>query len=153
MPQWARSGGVTGAAAIASREASQLYKLEVVASKIEDTARNVTRFLVIGKNEIRPTGRDKTSMMFVTSHVPGALHKALQPIAESGINMVKLESRPSKHENWSYMFFADLEGHMAESAVKQTIEKMKTRCLFLKWLGSYPRAGGKEGEKERGIEG
>jgi len=129
-----------GAAAISSREASQLYKLEVVASKIEDTARNVTRFLVIGKHEIRPTGRDKTSIMFVTSHVPGALYNVLQPIAESGLNMVKLESRPSKHENWSYMFFVDIEGHMAERKVKETVEKLKERCLFLKWLGSYPRA-------------
>ncbi len=135
-----KASGEAGAAAIASQEASQLYKLEVVASKIEDTARNVTRFLVIGKNEIRPTGRDKTSIMFVTSHVPGALYKVLQPISENGINMVKLESRPSKHENWSYMFFVDVEGHLAEPMVKRTVEKMKERCLFLKWLGSYPRA-------------
>jgi len=129
-----------GTAAIASREAAQLYKLEVVASKIEDMSRNVTRFLVIGKNDIRQTGRDKTSIMFVTSHVPGALYRVLQPISEGGINMVKLESRPSRHENWSYMFFVDLEGHIAEPAVKQTVEKMKALCLFLKWLGSYPRA-------------
>ena len=89
---------------------------------------------------IRPTGRDKTSIMFVTSHVPGALYQVLQPIAEAGINMVKLESRPSRHENWSYMFFVDVEGHMADAKVKGTVEKMKSRCLYLKWLGSYPRA-------------
>ncbi|RJQ62863.1 MAG: prephenate dehydratase [Desulfobacteraceae bacterium] len=130
----------TGTAAIASREAAQLYKLQVVASKIEDTSRNVTRFLVIGKNNIRPTGRDKTSVMFVTSHVPGALYKVLQPISESGTNMVKLESRPSKHENWSYMFFVDFEGHMADPNIQATIDRMRPLCLFLKWLGSYPRA-------------
>jgi chorismate mutase/prephenate dehydratase len=130
----------TGTAAIASREAAQLYKLQVVASKIEDNSRNVTRFLVIGKNNIRPTGRDKTSVMFVTSHVPGALYKVLQPISESGTNMVKLESRPSKHENWSYMFFVDFEGHMAEPNIRETLDRMRPLCLFLKWLGSYPRA-------------
>jgi chorismate mutase / prephenate dehydratase len=132
--------GEEGSAAIASQEAAQFYKLEVVASKIEDTARNVTRFLVIGKNEIRPTGRDKTSIMFVTSHVPGALYKVLQPISESGINMVKLESRPSRQENWSYMFFVDVEGHIDEPAVSHTVKRMKALCLFLKRLGSYPRA-------------
>jgi chorismate mutase / prephenate dehydratase len=135
-----RAYGEEGSAAIASQEAAQFYKLEVVASRIEDMARNVTRFLVIGKNEMRPTGRDKTSIMFVTSHVPGALYKVLQPIADSGLNMVKLESRPSRHENWSYMFFADVEGHIVEPAVSQTVEKMKALSLFLKLLGSYPRA-------------
>ena len=74
--------------------------------------------------------------------MPGALYDVLKPIAEGGINMVKLESRPSRHENWSYMFFVDVEGHLADPEVKQMMEKMKERCLFLKWLGSYPRAHG-----------
>ena len=125
-------------AAIASSEAAQMYKLNVMASKIEDFARNTTRFLVIGKKAARPTGKDKTSLMFVTSHTPGALYKVMTPIAEAGINMVKLESRPSRQENWSYIFFLDLEGHMDQPEVKETINKMKPICLFIKWLGSYP---------------
>jgi chorismate mutase / prephenate dehydratase len=125
-------------AAIASSEAAHMYQLEVVASRIEDIARNTTRFLVIGRDEVHRTGEDKTSLMFVTTHVPGALYKALQPMAASGINMVKLESRPTKHENWSYFFFADVEGHIEDSVIRGTIEEMKSICLFLKFLGSYP---------------
>jgi len=130
-----------GTAAIASREAAQNYKLEVLASRIEDASRNVTRFLVIGKDDVGRTGTDKTSIMFVTSHVPGALFKVLEPIADANINMVKLESRPSRHENWSYFFFADMEGHIRDAKVKETVDAMKKLCLFLKLLGSYPMAG------------
>jgi len=136
-----KAAGENGTAAIASREAAQSYKLEVLASRIEDASRNVTRFLVIGRDDIGRTGADKTSIMFVTSHVPGALFKVLKPIAEADINMVKLESRPSRHENWSYFFFADMEGHISDAKVKDTVEEMKKLCLFLKQLGSYPQTG------------
>ena len=126
------------AAAIASREAARLYNLRVVASKIEDFPRNTTRFLVIGKDDVKRTGNDKTSVMFVAAHVPGALYKVLTPIAEAGLNMLKLESRPTKHEKWSYFFFVDLEGHMADPIVSDTIDKMNALCIYLKCLGSYP---------------
>jgi len=127
-------------AAIASSEAAGIYRLSVVASGIEDVARNTTRFLVIGRDEIHRTGDDKTSVMFVTSHIPGALYRALQPIAEAGINMVKLESRPTRHENWSYFFFVDIEGHMEDRIIEETVMEMKKICLYLKILGSYPKA-------------
>ncbi|MGB5155978.1 prephenate dehydratase [Desulfobacterium sp. N47] len=127
-------------AAIASSMAAHIYNLQVIASKIEDTSKNTTRFLVIGKDETKRTGVDKTSIMFVTPNVPGALYKILQPIAESGINMVKLESRPTKHENWSYFFFVDIEGHIEDTVVALTIKKMNKICLYLKCLGSYPMA-------------
>jgi chorismate mutase/prephenate dehydratase len=130
-----------GAAAVASSEAAHIYDLAVVASRIEDTARNTTRFLVIGQDEIHRTGEDKTSLMFVTSHIPGALYRVLQPIADSGLNMVKLESRPTKHQNWSYFFFVDVEGHIEDAAVSDTVERMAGLSLYLKVLGSYPRAG------------
>lgn len=130
------------AAAIASSEAARLYNLQIVASKIEDFSKNITRFLVIGRDEIHMTGNDKTSIMFVTSHVPGALYRVLEPIAKSGINMLKLESRPTKHENWSYFFFVDLEGHIEDPKVQDTVSKMKSLCQYLKLLGSYPRAQG-----------
>lgn len=125
-------------AAIASSEAAQMYKLNVLASKIEDFSRNTTRFLVIGRKAARPTGRDKTSIMFVTPHSPGALYKVMTPIAEAGLNMVKLESRPSRQENWTYIFFLDVEGHIDHPEVKETVEKLQKICLFTKWLGSYP---------------
>ncbi len=130
----------SGRAAIASSEAAHIYDLQVVASRIEDTARNTTRFLVIGHDEVEPTGDDKTSLMFVTSHVPGALYKALKPLADADVNMVKLESRPTKHENWSYFFFVDIEGHVSEPPIAETISRMSELCLYLKSLGSYPRA-------------
>ena len=128
-------------AAIASREAARLYGLRVVASKIEDHSRNTTRFLIIGRTRAHRTGTDKTSIMFSAPHIPGSLYKVLEPIAESGINMLKLESRPSKHENWNYFFFVDLEGHAEDQIVRDTMDRMKQICLFLKSLGSYPRGG------------
>jgi chorismate mutase/prephenate dehydratase len=134
-----KAAGEDGAAAIAAREAAQMYQLEVVASRIEDVARNTTRFLVIGRDEVHRTGRDKTSLMFVTSHVPGALYKVLKPMSDNGLNMVKLESRPTKHQNWSYFFFVDVEGHIEDAAVSETMGQMKQICLYLKHLGSYPR--------------
>lgn len=127
-------------AAIASSAAAQMYSLLVVESGIQDFANNVTRFLVIGNDELHLTGRDKTSIMFATAHVPGMLHRVLEPLAKAEINMVKLESRPTKHENWNYFFFVDIEGHIEDQKVKQTIGNMQGLCQYLKCLGSYPRA-------------
>ncbi len=128
-----------GSAAIASNEAATLYNLEVVASRIEDAARNTTRFLIIGQDATHQTGNDKTSVMFVTSHIPGALYKVLKPIADAGVNMLKLESRPTKHRNWSYFFLVDIEGHVADSPVEGTVADMGALCLYLKVIGSYPK--------------
>ncbi len=127
-------------AAIAGREAGRIYGLKVAAPRIQDVARNTTRFLVIGNDRPTVTGNDKTSIMFVTAHVPGALFQALGPIAEAGINMLKLESRPAKYENWSYVFFVDLLGHAEDEMVRGTLARMNDRCRFLKVLGSYPMA-------------
>ncbi len=125
-------------AAIASRKAAHIYELLPVESKIEDYSGNVTRFLVIGKESPGKTGRDKTSIMFATSHVPGALFKALEPVEKAGLNMLKLESRPTRDQNWSYYFFLDIEGHVQDSIVAKTIDKIKKYSLTLKVLGSYP---------------
>lgn len=125
-------------AAIVTAKAAHLYGLQEIESKIEDHQGNVTRFLVIGNEIIAPTGHDKTSIMFVTSHVPGALFMVLEPIKQANLNMVKLESRPTRHENWSYNFFMDIEGHMDEPKVAQAIETMRCHALHLKLLGSYP---------------
>ena len=127
-------------AAIANSEAAHIYGLQILESHIEDYANNITRFLLIGNDAPPPTGCDKTSLMFVISHVPGALYKTLQPISEAGINMSKLESRPTKHENWSYFFFVDFDGHIADEKIKHTIEKMRPYCKFIKVLGSYPQS-------------
>ena len=134
-------------AAIASRQAAHLYELQIVESKIEDYAGNVTRFLVIGSDEPERTGNDKTSIMFVTSHVPGALFKALAPLEEAGVNMLKLESRPMKNQRWSYYFFMDVEGHITDTLVQKTVEKIRAATLSLKILGSYPAFEEKEIEE------
>ncbi len=126
------------AAAISSRRAAHIYGLKVVASRIEDHVSNITRFLSIGREKKAPTGNDKTSIMFATSHVPGALFMALEPVKLAGLNMVKLESRPTRHQNWSYYFFMDVEGHIQEKRVADTLSRMKPHCLYLKELGSYP---------------
>jgi len=125
-------------AAIASKQAAHIYALQTVESKIEDVSGNITRFLVIGKDKSEPSGKDKTSIMFAVSHVPGALFKALAPIDRAGLNMLKLESRPTRHENWSYYFFLDIEGHQQEPRVVETIKEIKKYSLLLKILGSYP---------------
>jgi len=144
-----KAAGDNASAAIAGREAAHLYNLQVVASKIEDVGRNITRFLVIGKDKAKQTGKDKTSIMFATPHAPGALYHVLKPIAEAQINMVKLESRPTRHENWSYFFFVDIEGHIDDKRIKDTVKKLKEICLYLKVLGSYSMA--QEGFN-RGVE-
>jgi chorismate mutase/prephenate dehydratase len=125
-------------AAIASKQAAHLYQLQAVESTIEDYSGNVTRFLVIGKDMPKPTGKDKTSIMFATSHVPGALFKSLEPVDKAKMNMLKLESRPTKNQNWSYFFFLDIEGHIMDPHVSETVQKIKDVSLSLKVLGSYP---------------
>lgn len=126
-------------AAIASQKAAHIYELLPVASKIEDFGGNVTRFLVIGKQQHpERTGKDKTSIMFATSHTPGALFRALAPIDKAGLNMVKLESRPTRRHNWSYYFFMDIEGHTEDDNVARTIDEIRAATLSLKILGAYP---------------
>jgi len=129
-----------GSAAIAGGKAAQLYDLRTVASRIEDHVGNTTRFLVIGKKRPPETGNDKTSIMFVTAHSPGALYKVMAPIARANINLLKLESRPISSAKWNYCFFADLEGHLADEDISGILDHLRSICQHIKWLGSYPRA-------------
>lgn len=124
--------------AIASKQAAHLYDLQIVESQIEDYSGNITRFLIIGRETPEPTGNDKTSIMFAASHVPGALFKALAPLDSSGINMLKLESRPMKGRKWGYYFFLDIDGHIMDDKVIKTLDAMREQTLSLKVLGSYP---------------
>jgi chorismate mutase / prephenate dehydratase len=126
------------AAAIASELAGELYGLKVVRSRIEDNINNFTRFLVLSQRPPERTGKDKTSIMLSVKDKVGALYDLLRPFASYGINMTKIESRPSRRKAWEYIFFVDVEGHVEEDRVKKAIEEIKGRCLFLKILGSYP---------------
>ena len=125
-------------ACIASSLAAKVYKLRVIASDIEDSPHNVTRFLIIGKTDVPPTGRDRTSIMFSIKDKVGALHDMLLPFKKYGINLTKIESRPSKKKVWEYYFFVDLDGHRDNPRVKKALLELENKCAFLKILGSYP---------------
>jgi len=127
-----------GAACIASILAAQVYGLKVVAKDIEDSPHNITRFLVIAKNDVGPTGEDKTSLMFSIKDRIGALHDMLVPFRKYKINLTKIESRPSKKRAWDYYFFVDLLGHRLDKKVRKALAELEDKCKYLKVLGSYP---------------
>jgi chorismate mutase/prephenate dehydratase len=132
------------AAAVASELAGQLYDLKIAKRKIEDEVRNVTRFLVIGREPAPPTGRDKTSVLFSLKDQAGVLYRVLQPLADAGLNLSRIESRPSRKKLWDYVFFIDVDGHASEAGVKSAIAALGEKCEFVKVLGSYPRAVAQE---------
>lgn len=127
-------------AAIASRLAAEEFGLEVLHENIQDVAGNTTRFLVLGRQSGPPSGRDKTSIFFGVRHTTGALFQALEPLYKSGLNLTKIESRPSKQRAWEYTFFVDLEGHADEEPVKTALTALSEHCVEFTVLGSYPIA-------------
>ncbi len=126
-------------AAIAGELSAAIYKLKILERHIEDNPGNTTRFLVIGRMHSRPTGSDKTSIVFSLKDEPAALQKALLPFAEAQINLTKIESRPSKGRPWEYVFFVDFEGHSYNQEIQDVLSKVEKNCIFLKVLGSYPK--------------
>ncbi len=127
------------AAAIGSTMAAELYGLKKLCENIEDTSNNVTRFLILGKEDAKPTGEDKTALLFSTSHKAGALVDVLEEFRKYGLNMTNIESRPSKKREWEYYFFVDFMGHKEEQHVKDALEAVKQHCLQLSVLGSFPK--------------
>ncbi len=128
-------------AAIASPVAAGIYGLRVIRSGIEDNPSNTTRFLVISRDPPKRSSRDITSLLFsIKRDEVGALHRALEPFARCGVNLTRIESRPTKVRNWEYLFFSDFEGHVEDANVSNAIEELRPRCDFVKVLGSYPRA-------------
>jgi chorismate mutase/prephenate dehydratase len=141
-----RAAKEKGAAAIAGEAAGVRYKLKALARSIEDDPSNTTRFLVLGRLEPAPTGKDRTSLVMSAENKPGAVHALLSPLAEHRVSMTRIESRPSRPGSrsgsslWEYMFFIDLEGHQADAQVSKAIDGLKSRAPLLKILGSYPVA-------------
>ncbi len=128
--------------ALASQLAAEIYGLKILRHHIEDSAGNITRFLVIGRQPAGPSGRDRTSILFSLPHRAGTLHDALNVFKDRGINLTKIESRPSKKKAWEYYFFVDLEGHQRSKKVRQALAELEEQAKFLKILGSYPVGNG-----------
>jgi chorismate mutase/prephenate dehydratase len=132
--------GLKNAAAVASERSAELYGMKILAREIEDNPANYTRFFVISKNDSSITGRDKTSIIFAAAHTPGSLYHALGEFAKRDINLTKIESRPTRQKPWEYNFYLDFEGHRTEKNCTAVLKALEKSALFLKILGSYPRA-------------
>lgn len=126
-------------ACVASVQAAKAHGLKVLARDIEDAAHNTTRFIIVSRDEANPTGKDRTSIVYLVKDRVGALHDSLVPFQRAGINLTKIESRPYKRKAWSYYFFVDFEGHHRQPHIERTLKSLERDCSFLKVLGSYPK--------------
>lgn len=131
-----------GTIAIAGETAAALYQLKVLVPQIEDRPDNTTRFLVIGRSVLPPSGKDRTTILFSAEDTQGAgsLLKLLEPFARNDITLTRLESRPSRRKKWDYVFLADFAGHVDDEPVKRALRDVQKVASLLKVLGSYPQA-------------
>jgi prephenate dehydratase len=127
------------AAAIGTLKAAELYDLKVIDKNIQDIENNQTRFIVLSKNKQKFHENSKTSIIFsLKKDNPGGLHDILGVFAEYGVNLTKIESRPSKEGLGKYIFFVDFEGHQDNEDIENILNNIKTKTSFMKILGSYP---------------
>ena len=127
-------------AAVAGEMAADRYALRVVASNIEDHTDNKTRFLVIGRQNVGVSGCDKTSILVSTKNEPGALFKVLEPFHRHDISLTRIETRPARSGDWSYVFFIDFDGHQRDTVVQAALADVQKVALEVRPLGSYPQA-------------
>lgn len=132
-------GDVT-VAAIAGDMACEIYGLHRLASNIQDYADNTTRFLVIGHELVKVSGRDKTSIVVSTHNKPGALFRLLEPFQREQLMLTRIDTRPSRSETWTYLFFIEFEGHREDPTVARVLRELEEQTVMLKILGSYPQA-------------
>lgn len=138
-----RARDETGTAAIGPDVAADVYDLNILVNSIQDRRDNSTRFLVVGRKLLAPSGADKTTLLVSTSDTAGGagvLHSLLQPLANHNINMTFIESRPSRRQNWDYVFFIDVEGHASEAPLADALEELQKESSLLRVLGAYPKA-------------
>jgi chorismate mutase/prephenate dehydratase len=128
------------AAAIAGQSAAAVYGVPILFSNIEDRPDNTTRFLVVGRHLLAPSGRDKTTLLLAGHEGPGLLFSLLKPLDKQKVNMTRIESRPSSLGKWDYVFFVDVEGHAQDSAIAAALVELKKISKLCRVLGSYPRA-------------
>ena len=127
-------------AAVAGQIAAARYGLTVLAASIEDQTDNKTRFLVVGRQHVGASGRDKTSILVSTRNRPGALFRVLEPFQRHGISLSRIETRPAPSGDWSYVFFIDFDGHQQDETVQLTLAEVSEVALAVRRLGSYPRS-------------
>ncbi len=128
------------AAAIGSQLAADIYKLPIRYENVEDNPNNITRFFVVGNQSTKPTGDDKTAVVFTTEHKPGALASVIDVFRDNKVNLTHIDKRPSQRVNWEYYFFVDCEGHEDQPHVATALREARKHCLQLTVLGSFPRA-------------
>ena len=120
--------------------AASQYGLDKLASNIEDFPDNTTRFLIVGREEVAPSGRDKTSIIVSSRNKPGALFSLLEPFRTRGISLTRIDTRPSRTEKWAYVFFIEFEGHLHDKSIAAIMLELEEQSIMLKPLGSYPQA-------------
>ncbi len=138
------------AAAISSKSAADIYGVPILFARIEDRADNATRFLVIGRQLLTPSGDDKSSLLLAGDEGPGALHSLLSPLANHSLNMNRIESRPARTGRWSYVFFIDVDGHAETEPLKSALAEMQNQASLTRVLGSYPKAVSSSGSRDDG---
>ena len=135
-----RAASESHLAAVASREAAAHWGLPILAANIEDAPDNATRFFVIGRHAVGPSGQDKTSLLLTAPHTPGSLHALLEPFARRGISLLRIESRPAQRALWEYVFFVDIAGHEKDPVIEEALAELERRGGVVRRLGSYPQA-------------
>jgi len=130
-------GNHTEDAAIGSKEAADLYHMEVIEEGIENNPRNYTRFVIVGSQPLKQGPYGKSSLIFSTGNQPGALFEVLKVFADNRVNMVKLESRPIHGKPWEYMFYADVEADVEGESFKPILNALQAKIDYFKTLGSY----------------
>lgn len=133
-----KAGGNPEWAALGSRMAADKFHVKVLVEKLDSESINVTRFFVLGKEAPPPSQTSATSILFVLKNEPGTLYDALGAIAGRGLNMTKIESRPSRRRAWDYVFFMDIEGHAEDSTLAAGLAELREKTEFFRLLGSYP---------------
>ena len=132
-----RAAAEPGACALGPELVAGRYGLVVLAADVEDDTRNMTRFLVLGAQSVRATGRDRTSLVMSAHNRPGAVLELISPFAKYGVSMSRIESRPARTGQWEYLFFVDIEGHETDAVVVKALDEIREKAPFLRVLGSY----------------